>query len=169
MLINSKILVLLVLLACTSCGTILTGPAMQKIYSELPVLNDQQSRVYFVRPGTKHFGAKTRIHIDEQRVNNLPLSGCYYKELTPGKHFVMIDMWAGIGSHEKELDLKAGESRYFKVWPRSSRLISGMFGVLGAAVENVASDTKNDGEMELIEFTEAEANMYFAQCRLHLE
>jgi len=153
------------LLLLSGCGAVLKGPKMSEVYSTLPKVGQGSARVHFMRPAEKSFGGAVRVHIDEKRVVELPLSGCHFEEVTAGEHELMIDVWGDFGSHEMSLAFEPKSNRFFKIWPRKSRLWATVgLGVIGAAVNAVASDSKNDGSMEMLELPESEALPLLEQC-----
>lgn len=159
-----KCILALVVLFSAACGRVLEGPQMSEVYSSLSAPSPGSSRLYFLRPGEKAYLAKARIDIDGDRVIELPLSGCYYQEVAPGTRLLYLDIPADMGSHEMTIDVAPQSSRYFKIWPRSSRKWSWLLGFIGTTANYFLSDSKNDGSLEFIELSRKEAVPLFTEC-----
>ena len=158
---------LLIAFTATGCFSTLNGTKMDVAYRQLSTVERNTSRIYFMRPGEVVLGADARVHIDGKRVVELPTSGCHYEDIAPGTHDLKLDIWGDFGSHELSGNFSRGETRYLKIWPREERKIAAVFfGTLGAAIDTLSADSKNDGSLEFVEVPKEQAIAMFKRCVL---
>jgi len=96
--------------------------------SNLSRVGSSNAQVYFLRPGKNHMGSYARIHVDGQRIIELPRSACYRADVTPGSHTLVLDLKGGVGEHELTQNFSANTEHFFELKPRMSRAVGmGLF------------------------------------------
>ena len=76
---------------------------------------------------------------------------------------IRMSFRADTGSHEMDVTLSAGTTRYFAVALRD-RGAAPLFGMIGVLVETARADPKNNGSLEMVELTEEQAMPFFEEC-----
>ncbi len=124
-------------------GCASTGARYEDMKSTLSKVPDDSVRIFFLRTheSSLYLLRDARIRIDDKPVGGLGKGNFLFKDVTPGRLKLTVDMWDIPGDCTLHLNAKAGEEYYFEVTPRTDSLIAFLAGgAIGNAIEGSWKD-----------------------------
>jgi hypothetical protein len=107
--------VFVLLAACAA-----TGPDYGVRHAEISEVPETVARVVFLRTdGSLLYSArKARVLLDGEKTGACALGGFFFRDIAPGEHRLVADMWDAPGRCEVVVAAEAGRIYYFQVDPR---------------------------------------------------
>jgi len=101
-------------------GCVATGAVYEDVRSEITELQHGVARLVFYRTDDSllYSARSARVLVDGQKAGGCALGGFFYRDVSPGAHRLIADMWDAPGHCEVLLSAEAGSTYYFQVDPR---------------------------------------------------
>ncbi len=98
-------------------GCVATGPDYKHMLPEINGMPDGMARLVFFRTdeSSLYSARSARVLVNGERVGGCALGGFFYRDLLPGEHHLVADMWDAPGHCEVIIGAQAGATYYFQI------------------------------------------------------